>query len=460
MLEKTILKNLVKNNDYTKKVLPFLKSEYFSLEEDRIIFEEISKFISKYNTSPPIETLDIELNSLDCPEETMKQINIIISDIRLDTEDSNEKWLIDATEEFCQDKAIYLAMSKCIDIMNGTDKKLAKGSIPNILTNALAISFDPNIGHDYLEASTSRFDYYHQVLDRIPFDLDFFNKITKMGVAKKTLNVALAGTGVGKTLMLSHHSASCLSMGKNVLYITMEIAEEEIGKRIDANLLNISFDDLMILPKDVYDNKIENLKSKTHGRLIIKEYAPTTASVTHFRALLNDLKLKKNFVPDIIFVDYINICMSSRLKPQSGNSYEYVKAIAEELRGLAVEYKVPVFSATQTNRAGFGSSDVELTDTAESFGLPQTADFMFALIVTEDLDKLNQIMVKQLKNRYSDPTKNKRFVIGIDRSKQRLYDLENSAQDNLDRSGQEPEEKDMRSTFKKLKGNSKRKFQL
>lgn len=436
-LEKTILRNLLKNETYTRKVLPFLKKEYFSVEEDRILYSEIHDFILKYNKPPTYDALLIEIDSLSSiKEDQVKTIRNIVDDFRANKDETNQDWLVDSTEKFCQEKALYHAIMKSIEIMNNKNGALTTGAIPTILSDALAVSFDPNVGHDYLQDFENRYEYYHQVLEKIPFDLDFFNKITKNGLPKKTLNIALAGTGVGKSLFMCHVAASCLNMGKNVLYITLELAEEEVAKRIDANLMNITFDDLMALPKDMYLKKAQALKSKTNGTLIVKEYPTAGAGSMHFKALLNELNLKKSFKPDIIFVDYLNICMSSRIKPGNGvNSYTYVKAIAEELRGLAVEYEVPLVSATQTTRSGYVSTDIGLEDTSESFGLPATADFMFALISSEQLEQLGQIMVKQLKNRYNDPSLNKKFVIGIDRSKMKLYDVESEAQDIVD-SGQ------------------------
>ena len=428
---------MLRNEPYTRKVLPFLKDEYFLVEDERTLFRSIRDFILKYNVSPTTDALMIEVESLPIREESVKAITESITEIIKDTAETNPDWLTEITEQFCQEKAIYNAIMKSIDIMNGNTKEQGKGAIPSLLSDALAISFDPNVGHDYLEQGEDRYDYYHRVQEKIPFDLDFFNKITKNGLPKKTLNIALAGTGVGKSLFMCHVAASCLNMGRNVLYITLELAEEEVAKRIDANLLNTTFDDLMVLPKTLYTQKIEKLRNNTHGKLIVKEYPTAGASTIHFKALLNELLLKKSFKPDIIFVDYLNICMSSRIKPGGNvNSYTYVKSIAEELRGLAVEFEVPVISATQTTRSGFVSSDVGLEDTSESFGLPATADFMFALISTEELQKLGQIMVKQLKNRYNDPTINQRFVIGIDRSRMKLYDAEASAQVNITNSGQ------------------------
>lgn len=435
-LEKTILTNLLRNEDYTRKVLPFIKSEYFSAEEDRILYTEINNFILKYNRLPDRVAIAIEINNLrNIKEDQVKSIGNFLESLR-NVPDTNVQWLIDSTEKFCKDKALYHAIMKSIEIMNNKNGSLTTGAIPTILSDALAVSFDPNVGHDYLQDFEDRYEYYHLVQEKMPFDLEFFNKITKGGLPKKTLNIALAGTGVGKSLFMCHVAASCLSMGKNVLYVTLELAEEEVAKRIDANLMNITFDDLMALPKELYMKKAESLKSKTNGTLIVKEYPTAGAGSMHFKALLNELNLKKSFKPDIIFIDYLNICMSSRIKPGNGvNSYTYVKAIAEELRGLAVEYEVPVVSATQTTRSGYVSTDIGLEDTSESFGLPATADFMFALISSEQLEQLGQIMVKQLKNRYNDPGLNKKFVIGIDRSRMKLYDVEDSAQTIVD-SGQ------------------------
>jgi len=436
-LEKIILKNLLRNEKYARKTLPFLIEDYFQNEE-KIIFTEIKNFILKYNNLPTYDAIYIELDSLHgLTQDQVNKIKNDLKEIQNDAIDTNMDWLVSSTENFCQERAIYNAIMKSINIINNTEKNLTKGSIPKLLSDALSVSFDPNVGHDYFENADERFEYYHRILDRLSFDLEFFNKITRGGLPNKTLNIILAGTGVGKSLFMCHMAANCLSQGKNVLYITMELAEEEVAKRIDANLMNITFDDLLSLSKDLYDRKTNSIKANTNGKLIIKEYPTAGASTIHFKALLNELNLKKSFKPDIIFVDYLNICMSARIKPGVNvNSYTYVKAIAEELRGLAVEYNVPLVSATQTTRSGFSSSDIDLTDTSESFGLPATADFMFALISTEELENLNQIMVKQLKNRYNDPTINKRFVIGIDRSKMKLYDVESSAQMDIIDSGQ------------------------
>ena len=457
-IEKTILKNLLKNEIYTRRVLPFIKEEYFSLEEDRVLYKEIKDFVLKYNNQPTYDALKIEIDNLaSLKEDQVKNILNTLDEIHNDKVDTNIDWLTDNTEKFCQEKAIYHAIMTSIEIMNNKNGALSKGAIPQLLSDALGVSFDPNVGHDYLEEFNERYDYYHKVMERVPFDLDFFNKITRDGLPKKTLNVALAGTGVGKSLFMCHVAASCLNQGKNVLYITLELAEEEVGKRIDANLMNTAFDDLMSMSKAMYEKKAAIVKNKTNGKLIIKEYPTAGASTIHFKALLNELNLKKSFKPDIIFIDYLNICMSSRVKPGgSVNSYTYIKSIAEEIRGLAVEHEVPIVTATQTTRSGFSNSDVDLTDTSESFGLPATADFMFALINTEDLEALGQIMVKQLKNRYNDPTTNKRFVIGIDRAKMKLYDVEQSAQVDITDSGQEKPVFDKsnsatRDKFKRLK---------
>ena len=436
-LEQTILKNLIRNETFTRKVLPFLKEDYFGNLEDRLLFKEVAGFVLKYNKQPSFDALYIEVDNIrGATDDTVKNIKETLKELKDDTVSTNDDWLLDSTEKFCQEKAIYNAITHSLEIMNGKGK-MEKGAIPSLLSDALSISFDPNVGHDYLEQFEDRYEYYHRVQEKLAFDLDFFNKITKNGVPRKTLNVVMAGVGVGKSLFLCHLASSYLSQGKNVLYITLELAEEEVSKRIDANLMNITFDDLMNLPKDLYQKKIEQLKSKTNGKLIVKEYPTASASTVHFRSLLNELNLKKNFIPDAIMVDYLNISASARIKPGNGvNSYTYIKAIAEELRGLAVEFNVPVWSATQLTRSGYGSSDPDMTDTSESFGLPATADLFFALVVNEQMEQLKQVMVKQLKNRYNDPSLNKRFVIGIDKSKMKLYDVEQSAQNIVD-SGQE-----------------------
>lgn len=451
-LEQTILKNLIKNEKFTRKVLPFLKADYFSNQEDRLLYNEVAGFVLKYNQQPTFDALEIEVDNIrGSTDDTIKSIKETLKELNDDAEPTNEDWLVESTEKFCQERAIYNAITSSLEIMNGKGK-LEKGAIPQLLSDALAISFDPNVGHDYLEQSDERYEYYHRVEERIPFDLEFFNKITKNGVPKKTLNVVMAGVGVGKSLTLCHLASSYLAMGKNVLYISLELSQEEVSKRIDANLLNISLDDLMVLPKDLYQKKISNLKQKTHGKLIVKEYATSTASTNHFRSLLNELNLKKNFVPDAIMIDYLNICASSRVKPGVANSYTYIKAIAEELRGLAVEFNVPVWSATQLTRSGYGSSDPDLTDTSESFGLPATADFFVALITNETMEQLKQYQVKQLKNRYNDPGLNKRFVIGVDRSKMKLYDVEQSAQDIVDSGQEDPKPVFDRNKSNKFKG--------
>ena len=438
-IERTTLTNLICNEDYARKVLPFIKSNYFDEREEQIIFEEISNFVDKYQKIPTQTSLEIEVGERkDLNETEHKKIVDIIK--TLNPMEVDFDWLVDHTEKFCKDKAIYNAIVDGIKIIDGKDSKRKPDAIPEILTDALSVSFDNSVGHDYIEDAESRFDYYHRVEERIPFDLDFFNKITKGGLPPKTLNIALAGTGVGKSLFMCHMAANCLSQGKNVLYITLEMAEERIAERIDANLMNVSMEDLQSLAKQMFTDKMSKITKKTKGKLIVKEYPTATAHSSHFRGLIKELAIKKSFRPDIIFIDYLNICASSRFKgAQNVNSYMYVKAIAEELRGLAVETNVPIMSATQTTRSGFVSTDVGLEDTSESFGLPATADLMFALISTEELEELNQICVKQLKNRYNDPTMNKRFVIGIDRAKMRLYDVEMDAQQDLVNSGQDDE---------------------
>ena len=438
-LETTILKNLIFNEDYARKILPFIKSEYFTDNTEKILFEEINEYINHYKNLPTYESLVINFTeSKKLTEQQVRDSVEMLREINAEKEDKSDiKWLTDNTEKFCQDKAIYNAIMKSVKILDNKEDRDSKGSIPKLLSDALGVSFDSSVGHDYVEDADNRFDFYHRHETKIPFDLDIFNKITKGGLPQKTLNIALAGTGVGKSLFMCHVAGSCLSQGLNVLYITMEMAEERIAERIDANLLNIDISDLHAISKQDYDRKFSALKVKTQGKLIIKEYPTAAASALHFRALLNQLQLKKSFQPDIIFIDYLNICASARIKPGANvNSYSYIKAIAEELRGLAVEFSVPIVSATQTTRSGFTSSDPGLEDTSESFGLPATADFMFALISTEELEQLNQLMVKQLKNRYNDPNTFKRFVVGIDRAKMKLYDVEQSAQDDIVDAGQ------------------------
>ena len=438
-IETTVLRNLVFNEEYSRKVIPFIQPDYFEQRSEKVIFEEITQFIVKYGNAITTEALRIELdNRTDLSEMEIKETRELTSS--LTDAPVDDSWLLDTTEKWCRDRAIYLALMESIQIADGQDEKKNRDAIPSILSDALAVSFDNHIGHDYLIDYEERYESYHRKEDKIPFDLEFFDKITKGGLPNKTLNIALAGTGVGKSLFMCHVASSVLLQGKNVLYVTLEMAEEKIAERIDANLLNVPIQDLTDLPKSMFENKVTNVAKKTQGTLIIKEYPTASAHSGHFKALLNELALKKSFRPDIIFIDYLNICASSRYKSgMSVNSYSYIKAIAEELRGLAVETEVPIVSATQTTRSGYGSSDVDLTDTSESFGLPATADLMFALISTEELEQLGQIMVKQLKNRYNDPTMNKRFVVGIDRAKMRLYDCEQSAQNDILDSGQEEE---------------------
>ena len=454
-LEITLLKNLIHNDEYARKVIPFIKLEYFEMRSEMILCQEIIDFIAKYNKCPTQEIIDIEIQNRDDLTETeYKEVREINQ--TLDKVETNTEWLVDATEKWCRDRAIYLALMSSIKIADGQDNNKGRDAIPHILSDALAVSFDNHVGHDYLEDYEARYESYHKKEEKIPFDLEFFDKITKGGVPNKTLNIALAGTGVGKSLFMCHFASSVLLQGKNVLYITLEMAEEKIAERIDANLLDVNIRDLTDLPRVIFENKVTKLSEKTQGQLIIKEYPTASAHAGHFKTLLNELTLKKSFKPDIIFIDYLNICASSRYsKLGNVNSYSYIKAIAEDLRGLAVEYNVPIISATQTTRSGFGSSDIDLTDTSESFGLPATADLMFALISTDELEGLNQIMVKQLKNRYNDPTINKRFVLGIDRAKMRLYDCEQNIGGDLIDSGQQRDTiqegaKQMKDKFAKL----------
>jgi len=438
-VEFLILRNLLHNEEYLRKVIPFIKSEYFEDPNQKIVFEEITKFVEQYNQVPTKEILCIDVEKRkDINDTTFKEVVNMIND--LDENVVEFDWLVDTTEKWCRDRAIYLALMESIHIADGNDQKKNRDAIPSILSDALAVSFDNNIGHDYLQNYEERYEYYHRREDKIEFDLEYFNKITKGGLPNKTLNIALAGTGVGKSLFMCHVASSVLLQGRNVLYITMEMAEEKIAERIDANLLNVAIQELAELPRQMFETKVTNLAKKTQGTLIIKEYPTASAHSGHFKALLNELALKKSFKPDIIFIDYLNICASSRYRGNSTvNSYSYIKSIAEELRGLAVEANVPIVSATQTTRSGYASSDVDLTDTSESFGLPATADLMFALISTDELQELGQIMVKQLKNRYNDPTIHKRFVVGIDRAKMRLYDCEQSAQQDILDNGREEE---------------------
>lgn len=432
-IENTIFSNLLFNEDYARKTIPFLKEEYFSNQADKVLFSLISEYVHKYNAFPSKEALAIDLsNKVGVSELTFKEVADNISKLDID-KDTKLDWLIDQTEKFCQEKAVYNAIMQSIQILDDKKTTEGKGSIPKILSDALGVSFDPHIGHDFIDDAESRFEFYHKKEVRLPFDLEYFNKITGGGLPKKTLNICLAGTGVGKSLFMCHLAASHLLQGYNALYITLEMAEERIAERIDANLLDVTLDDLKVIPKDIYDKKIDRVKTKTTGKLIIKEYPTASAGSANFRHLINELKIKRNFTPDVIFIDYLNICASSRIRHGANvNSYTLIKAIAEELRGLAVEFNVPIISATQTTRSGYSNSDLGLEDTSESFGLPATADFMFGLSTSEELEALGQIMVKQLKNRYNDPGNNRRFVLGIDRAKMRLYNVEQSAQDLTD----------------------------
>ena len=438
-LEATILTNLIYNSEYTRKVIPYIKGEYFQDTIQRIVFETIDTYVEKYKVNPDnVDVIKLDLEKVTLNEEQYKKSLEYVDSLSLPISDEQFKWLVDETEKWCKDKAIYNAILNGIHIIDGKSKDQTPDAIPEILTDALSVSFDTHIGHDYMEQYEERYDYYHEKEEKIPFDLDFFNRITKGGLPNKTLNVCLAGTGVGKSLFMCHVAAATLLQGKNVLYITLEMAEKKIAERIDANLMNLTLDDVHDLPKRMFESRIEKIQKKTNGKLIIKEYPTASAHCGHFRALHNELLLKKSFRPHIIFVDYINICASQRFRYGSNvNSYTYIKGIAEEMRGLAVELNVPIVSATQTTRQGFTSTDIGLEDTSESFGLPATADLMFALISTEELEGLNQMLVKQLKNRYNDPTLNKRFVIGVDRGKMKLYDVAQKAQRDLVDSGQE-----------------------
>ena len=439
-IEQTILRNLIFNEDFTRKTLPFIKEIFFAKREEQILFQEIDTFVQKYKNLPSKESILIELgNRKDINEEEHRIVRELIN--TLNNEEVEQQWLLDTTEKFCKDRAVHNAVLDGIKILDGKDKKRTPEAIPTILSDALAVSFDNHIGHDYIEDAEARFKYYHTKEKKYQFDLSYFNRITKGGVPSKTLNIALAGTGVGKSLFMCHCASAYLAQGLNVLYITLEMAEERIAERIDANLLDTTIDDLHALPKDLYDSKILKVKNKTNGQLIIKEYPTASAHSGHFRSLMNELALKKSFRPDVVFIDYLNICASARFKGGNISSYFYIKAIAEELRGLAVEFNVPIFSATQTTRTGFVSTDIGLEDTSESFGLPATADFMFALMSNEELEQLGQMKVKQLKNRYNDPAMNRSFIVGVDRAKMKLYDVENTAQNIVDR-GKEPEIKE------------------
>ena len=431
-IENTVLAALLYNEEYARKTLPFIQEEYFANQKDRLIFKLISQYVGKYNNLPSLEAIVIDLsNKQGVNEALFKETLNEIKDLKSD-KGTELQWLLDQTEKWCQDRAIYNAIMSSIQVLDDKNGQTTKGAIPQILSDALSVSFDTHIGHDFMEDALARYEFYHTKEVRVPFDLDLFNKVTQGGLPKKTLNVCLAGTGVGKSLFMCHCAAANLMSGLNVLYITMEMAEERISERIDANLLDVPLDQLKVIPKDIYERKLNKVKEKSHGKLIVKEYPTASAGAAHFRHLLNELKLKKKFVPDIIYIDYINICSSSRIKHGANvNSYTYIKAIAEELRGLAVEFNVPIVTATQTTRSGYSSSDLGLEDTSESFGLPATADFMFGLSTSEKLDSLSQILVKQLKNRYGDPGSNRRFIVGIDRSKMRLYDCEQSAQADI-----------------------------
>ena len=437
-IETTILSNLVHNEEYIRKVIPFIRSDYFTDYTEREIYKVVSNYIEKYNNTPSIEAIDIDLQKTNQNEEQYKTLQNYLE--QLQPSESDFKWLLDETEKWCKDRAIYNAIFSGIQIIDGKDKNKTPEAIPDILTKALAVSFDTQVGHDYIEQSTERYEFYHTVEEKVPFDLDFFNRITKGGMPNKTLNIVLAGTGVGKSLFMCHVAAASLMKNYNVLYITLEMAEKKIAERIDANLMNITLDDLYDLPARMFTDKFNRIQKKTQGKLIVKEYPTASAHCGHFRALFNELALKKSFRPDIVFVDYLNICSSSRFNPGSSvNSYSYIKSIAEEMRGLAVEFNIPIMSATQTTRSGFVSTDIGLEDTSESFGLPATADLMFAIISTEELEKLNQLLVKQLKNRYNNITVNRRFIIGIDRAKMKLYDVSQKAQEDLVNTGQEEE---------------------
>ena len=452
-IETTILRNLLCNEQFYRKVVPFVKPDYFNEIHERVIYEEVWNFASTYELVPTKEVLTINLESRKDLNEEVYQ-NAVKTIAELSDATVEHQWLLDTTEKWCKDRAIYLALLESIKVADGGNPKISKDAIPAILQEALAVSFDEHVGHDYIENSVERYEFYHREEDKIPFHLEYFNKITKGGLPNKTLNVALAGTGVGKSLFMCDLAAHCLSMGRNVLYITLEMAEEKIAERIDANLFNVNIKDLVDLPETIFQSRINELKRKTQGRLIIKEYPTASAHVGHFKSLLNELQLKKTFKPDIVFIDYLNICASARYKGAIVNSYTYVKAIAEELRGLAVEHNVPLVSATQTTRSGFGNSDVDLTDTSESFGLPATADFMFALIATEDLEKDGKIMVKQLKNRYNDPTMYKRFLVGVDRARMKLYNVDNA----VDLSSDKEEEYDFEEMAAEQSRNTQSKF--
>ena len=448
-MEKTILHHLIWNEEYSRRVLPFIKEEYFQDNIEKILFKTILEYADKYKSLPAVEALGIELQKKTVTEDEFKKVNEYLEDLHSHIQKIDDQWLLDETEKWCKDKAIYNAILSGIHIIDGKDKERSPDALPELLSKALGVSFDDHVGHDYIQQSDDRYEFYHTKEEKIPFDLDFFNKITKGGLPNKTLNICLAGTGVGKSMFMVHVAANCLMQGKNVLYITLEMSENRIAERVDANLMNITMDDMRDLPRHMYENKFERIAKKTQGQLIVKEYPTASAHCGHFRALLNELALKKTFRPDIIFIDYLNICASSRFRHGAVvNSYTYIKAIAEEMRGLAVEFNLPIMSATQTTRTGFVSSDIGLEDTSESFGLPATADFMFALISSDELQELNQMLVKQLKNRYADPTYNKKFILGVDRAKMKLYDVSQTAQDDVVDTGQEEEIIDRFADFK------------
>ena len=450
-IEEIVISNLITNPDYMRKVLPFVKEEYFDDLSQKVVFKEVSTFIETYDNLPEPNAIALEVEKRkDLTEDAVNKVLEILSG--LDKTEYNEDWLLDTTEKWCKERAIYNALMESVQIADGQDKARNQDAIPTIMSEALSVCFDDHVGHDYIEDSESRYDFYHRKEEKIPFDLEFFNKITKGGLPNKTLNIALAGTGVGKSLFMCHMASAALMQGRNVLYVTLEMAEEKIAERIDANCLNINIKDLTDVPQVMFRSKISDLQRKTKGKLIIKEYPTASAHAGHFRSLLNDLTLKKQFKPDIIFVDYLNICASVRYKGAIVNSYTYVKAIAEELRGLACEFDLPIVSATQTTRSGYGNSDVDLTDTSESFGLPATADLMFALISTDELEAENKILVKQLKNRYNDPTVNRKFVVGIDRAKMKLYDVDDSQQQLIN----DAEDDDVADSLDSLKKNQAR----
>lgn len=456
MLEQTILANLIHNEEYCRKVIPYIRESYFDDITTKKIFSTFSDYVDQYKEPPSVESLKIMLDGRkDLNEEMFKEVIQTVDELKID-KDTNQEWLVSETEKFCQDRDLINSVRKAIMIIDGKDKEMDKGSIPKLLSDSLGISFDTHIGHDYLDDFEDRYEFYHRKEERLPFDIDMLNKITKGGLPKKSLTVLLASTGVGKSLVMCHMAASAFMHGKNALYITAEMAEERIAERIDANLLNVTLDELSQLPRETFQKRVDRIKEKTPGRLVVKEYPTGTAHAGHFRHLLNELRLKRNFVPDIIFIDYLNICASSRIKgAASVNTYVLVKSIAEEIRGLAMEFNVPIVSATQANREGYGSGDMDLTNTSESIGLPQTVDAMFALISTEELEGMGQIMIKQLKNRWNDLSYYRRFVVGIDRSKMRLYDVEEHAQGNVHNDSPVMDKSDSKPDFNKFNKGKK-----